>query len=137
MSCQKNSFCNIKDINNYKDLLINKKFRDTFYKQITLIETECFDCQWKKVCNGGCMGLNYEQDNNYKKINKRNCEYTKELLYGIYDLIKEIDIDNSNYNPLFIDLLKKYNYISLSEAKQKENNFNLLFQNKERILFND
>ena len=49
------------------------------------------------------------------------CKYNKLLLYGIYELIKDIDInDVEQYNPIFLRLLKTNNYFSLTEIKEIE-----------------
>ena len=130
---KENNFCNIQDINNYQDLLINQKFRDTFYKQISLIEKECYNCEWEKVCYGGCMGLNYEKNSNYTKLNQRYCEYNKKLLKGIYELIKDIDINDKQYNPIFIKILKENNFLNLTEIKKLEERFNSFFDKRLKI----
>lgn len=120
------NFCNINDIEDYKDLLINEKYLTCFNAQKNLAhQCEIKNCIYFPVCYGGCMGLNYEQDPTYHTINLRNCQYVQDLLNGIYHLIKNIDIKEKNkYNPLFIQLLEESNYYSLNEIKLIEEKYN-------------
>lgn len=117
-------FCNIKDIDDYKDLFYNNKYLSDIGKQKKLA-LQCRDkekCPWYSVCFGGCMGNNYELDPTYTKLNDRMCNFNKNILYGIYDIIKDIDItEKEKYNPIFLDVLQNCNYFSLTEIKQIEN----------------
>lgn len=120
-SAKDNTIVNIRDISDYTDLLFHPKLLNTLEKQKQLINNFCKNCPWNKVCNGGCMGNNYEFDPQYEKLNPRMCKYNKLLLYGIYELIKDIDInDTKQYNPIFLQLLKTNNYFSLTEIKEIE-----------------
>lgn len=111
---------NINDISNYQDFLNNKKYLEILGKQVKL-EEKCSDCEWRNVCYGGCMGNNYEIDHSYQTLNSRNCEYTKLLLDGIYNLIKDIDTNRYDiYNPIFLQLLTSNNYKTLNEIKELE-----------------
>lgn len=119
-----NFIVNIKDINSYEDLIELPEYKKRIDQQIKLMNS-CQNCPWFHVCYGGCMALNYAQDPNYSTINQRCCEYDKNLLTGIYELIKDIDISKTDlYNPLFIKLLKELNYYSLSEIKEIERKYN-------------
>ena len=122
-SGQEEAWCNIKEINSYQDLLCMPQYIKTFTQQQELINTQCKNsCRYYSVCHGGCMGLNYEVSHDYTQLNERNCLYTKALLDGIYELIKNIDI-NESLNPIFIRLLKENNYFSLNEIKKIEEEF--------------
>ena len=47
--------------------------------------------------------INYETNHNYEILNPRHCEYTKNLLTNVYELIKNIDITRKDiYNPIFL-----------------------------------
>lgn len=113
---------NVKDIKDYTDFIYSPKYLNVVAKQKKLIETNCKGhCPWFYVCNGGCMGSNYEYDPTYQKVNPRICQYTIALLEGIYEKIKNIDInDTEHYNPLFLTLLKDNYYFSLDEIKAFE-----------------
>lgn len=109
------SIVNIRDIESYHDIITHPKYLKAVAAQKRLLKS-CQSCTWYNVCNGACMGLNYEYDHSYKHISPRNCEYTHGVLKGIYELIKDIDITRTDlYNPLFLELLKKNNYYSLTE----------------------
>lgn len=113
--------CNIKDIQNYYDLYYHPKYLDKLYKQKRLLQSCRDTCKWSYSCNGGCMGANYEYNKNYAEPNPRLCEYTIGLMERIYELIKDIDIEDVHrYNPLFLDVLRRHNYYSLTEIKQIE-----------------
>lgn len=116
-----NGIVNVYDIKDYNDLFFHPKFLSEVGKQKALID-ECrkSGCPWLSVCNGGCMGNNYEHDPTYKEINPRGCEYNKALLVGIYELVKDIDINDPKYNPVFTQVLKENCYFSLSEIKEIE-----------------
>lgn len=115
------NFGNIQTILTYHDILLNPKYIENLTRQKILILNNCKNCEYIKCCFGGCMGLNYEQDKNYNKINQRHCNFTKNLLDGIYDLIKNIDVTKTQeYNPYFLELLEKNRYFSLDEIKQIE-----------------
>ena len=125
MSPKENNFININDIQNSEDLLMNNKYIETFNKQKILYLKNCSDCEYKTVCYGGCMGLNYEQNHEYKIINSRYCEFVKDFLDGIYNIIKDLDLSNLElYNPYFLNILNNNNYFSLSEIKNFERIFN-------------
>lgn len=65
------------------------------------------------------MGLNYEINHNYEILNPRHCEYTKNLLTNVYELIKNIDITRKDiYNPIFLQLLESNSYKTLNEIKE-------------------
>ena len=114
-------FDNIQNINSYTDILNNQKYIYHLYQKRQLYLNNCQDCKYYHVCYGGCMGLNYEQDHNYKKLNERNCEFTQTLLDGIYEIIKDIDLNfPDKYNPYFLSILTRLNYYSLTEIKQIE-----------------
>lgn len=116
--------CNLKDITCANDLFTHKNYLEIYSKQQRLLNTFCHSCIFFPVCYGGCMGLNYEIDHNYNTINKRNCQYTKQWLLGLTDLILDIDIHQTkNYNPQFINLLLQNNYYSLTEIKQLEGEY--------------
>ncbi|MBO7209493.1 MAG: SPASM domain-containing protein [Methanobrevibacter sp.] len=119
-SAKDNTIVNIRDIEHYSDLLFHPALLNTLAKQQQLIKNSCKDCPWANVCNGGCMGNNYEHDPSYTTLNPRVCKYNKLLLNGIYELIKDIDIEDKTYNPIFINLLKRNNYFSLTEIKEIE-----------------
>lgn len=124
MSPQEDNFENIRNIYDYKDLITNKKYIDTVIKQRQLVQKECNDCEFLKICYGGCMGLNFEQDKNYTKLNERYCDFTKRFLKEIYEVIKNIDYtDTDKYNPYFLSILRKNNYFSLDEIKKIEEDF--------------
>lgn len=109
---------NINDINNYTDFLNNKNYLNIIGKQIKL-EENCSLCEWRNVCHGGCMGINYETNHNYEILNPRHCEYTKNLLTNVYELIKNIDITRKDiYNPIFLQLLELNSYKTLNEIKE-------------------
>lgn len=118
-----NGFVNIKDIEDYNDLFYHPKFLEQIGKQKALMNS-CYEkkCPWASVCNGGCMGNNYEFDPTYSQVNPRGCEFNIQLLNGIYELIKDIDLENDadKYNPYFVQLLKNHCYFSLSEIKKIE-----------------
>lgn len=120
-SSQDADLINIKDMKDYTDLIYSPKYLTTIAKQKKLIEGCKSHCPWYYVCYGGCMGSNYEYDPTYTKINPRTCQYTILLLEGIYEKIKNIDInDTEHYNPLFLTLLKNNCYFSLDEIKAFE-----------------
>ena len=114
------NFGNVLQINDFFDVLTNPKYINYFQKAEQLIDRECHNCEWKTACYGGCLGLNYEQDHTLQTINERSCDYNKRLLNEIYEIIKDIDINSKEYNPIFIDILKENNYYSLTEIKQIE-----------------
>lgn len=119
------NFGNIKDILTYHDILLSSKYLKNISDQKSLILKECQNCEYLTVCYGGCMGLNYEQNKDYKQLNLRNCLFVKKILDGIYELIKNIDITLTNkYNPYFLEILNQNNYFSLNEIKniEEENN---------------
>lgn len=126
-SQSENGIVNIKDIDDYNDLFYHPKFLSAINKQNALMKT-CLEgkkCPWYNVCNGGCMGNNYECDSNYQTISERGCKYNSLLLEGIYNLIKDIDITRTDiYNPYFLDVLKQNCYFSLTEIKQLEEKIN-------------
>lgn len=106
---------NIRDIESYEDVITHPRYLKSIAAQKRLVES-CKNCTWYRVCYSACMGLNYEYDHKYENISPRNCEYNINLLQGIYELIKDIDISRSDlYNPLFLELLRDNNYYSLPE----------------------
>ena len=112
---------NIKDIKDYNDFIYSPKYLNIINKQKRLISKCKTHCPWYHVCYGGCMGSNYEYDPTYSEVNPRICQYTIALLEGIYEKIKNIDInDTEHYNPLFLTILKNNNYFSLDEIKNFE-----------------
>ena len=114
---------NIRDIENYNDIITHPKYLKSISKQRTLVES-CKGCTWYRVCYGACLGLNYEHNSNYEEVNPRNCEYTKNLLSGIYELIKDIDVSRRDlYNPLFLELLEDNNYHSMTKIKAIEEGY--------------
>lgn len=117
---QDSGIVNIHDIRSYHDLIMNPKYMSILNKQYKLVKT-CADCEWYRVCYGACMGTNYEYDHSYRTINPKNCEFIKRTLSGVYDLIKDVDVTQTDrYNPLFLDVLRECNYYSLSEIKKIE-----------------
>ena len=70
------------------------------------------------------MGTNYEYDHSYNTINPRNCEYIKEVLSGILDLVLDIDMNHlEKYNPIFLNTLRDCCYFNLSEIKMIEEGY--------------
>lgn len=122
--CQQDGgIVNIRDIEDYHGLLTHPSYTKMISKQKKLANT-CKDCTWYYVCYGGCMGLNYEIDPTYNTINPRNCEYSMALMQGIYELIKDVDLNrNDLYNCHFINALRQCNYYSLTEIKQIEERY--------------
>lgn len=113
--------CNIKDIKNYYDLYYHPKYMEKLYRQKNLANKCKENCKWYYSCYGGCMGLNYEYKSDYSEVNPRNCEYNLKILERVYNLIKDIDVnDAEKYNPYFLDVLKRNNYYSLTEIKKIE-----------------
>ena len=124
---KENNFGNIQNILTYHDILLNPKYIENLTRQKQLILNNCLNCEYLRCCYGGCMGLNFEQDHNYTTINQRHCNSTKKLLDGIYELIKNINTNETDkYNPYFLDILEKNKYFSLDEIKQieRENTIN-------------
>lgn len=120
-----NNFGNINQIYSYKDILENDFYIRTTASQRSLINHSCKDCDFLQCCYGGCMGLNYEQNHEYKQLNERYCDYTKRYLLQVYELIKDLDLTNlDQYNPMFLDILFRNNYFSLTEIKQIEEETN-------------
>lgn len=114
------SIVNIKDISSYQDILVHPNYLKSIYKQQRLVKS-CQNCEWYHVCYGACMGLNYEYDHSYNSISPRNCEYTKGVLSGVYEMMKDIDTTRRDlYNPLFLETLEKGRYYSLTEIKKIE-----------------
>ena len=119
-SQQNGGIVNIRDIRSYQDLITHPKYLSILNKQQKLVKT-CSDCEWYRVCYGACMGTNYEYDHSYNTINPRNCEYIKEVLSGILDLVLDIDMNHpEKYNPIFLKTLRDCCYFSLSEIKAIE-----------------
>lgn len=113
--------CNIKDISNYYDLYYHPKYISKIYNQAKLLKSCRDTCKWSYSCNGGCMGINYEYNKNYAKPHPRTCEFTVALMESVYEVIKDIDINEVyKYNPHFLDVLRRHNYYSLSEIKKIE-----------------
>lgn len=116
---------NICDISDYNDIITHPNYLKSLYKQKKLVKS-CEKCKWYHVCYGACMGLNYEYDSTYQTISPRNCEYTRRLLQGIYELIKDIDVSRRDiYNPLFLQILEEGNYYSLTEIKEIEKRYKI------------
>ena len=95
MNPLKENFININEIESYTDLLTNSKYLLSITRQKILYENQCSDCKYLEVCYGGCMGLNYEINKDYKILNKRYCELVKGFLDIIYENIKNCYPDNS------------------------------------------
>ena len=113
--------CNLRDINNYYDLYYHPKYMEKLYRQKRLAKHCRETFKWYHCCYAGCMGLHYEHNKNYAEVNPRNCEYDMLLMEAVYDLIKDIDVDDvANYNPFFLDTLRRNNYYSLTEIKRIE-----------------
>lgn len=116
-------YCNIHDIEDYRDFLSNKKWLNDKMKQRELMK-KCRDeeqCIWYPVCYGGCMGLNYECDHNYEKLSERNCEFHQGILNGIYEIIKDFSKEErAHLNPIVAEILDANNYFSLTEIKELE-----------------
>lgn len=114
---------NIKDISSFNDILLHPNYLKSMSKQRKLVSS-CSSCKWYRVCYGACMGLNYEYSHDYSQVSPRNCEYTRNLLEGIYNLIKDIDITRRDlYNPIFLDNLRECNYYSLTEIYKLEEEY--------------
>lgn len=113
--------CNIKDIKNYNELYYHPKYLSQLHQQKNLLKQCKESCKWYHSCYGGCMGLNYEHKKDYSEVNPRNCEYTLKISEQIYELVKDIDInDTATYNPIFLDVLRRNQYYSLTEIKKIE-----------------
>lgn len=115
------SIGNVNEVSNYQDILSSPKYLQILNAQEQLVQKHCLKCLWKDTCYGGCMEINHELDPAYNTISAASCNSMKKLMPKIFDLIKEIDITREDiYNPIFLDILKQNNYISLSEIKKRE-----------------
>lgn len=112
---------NVNEVSNYQDILSSPKYLQILNAQKRLVQEHCSGCLWKDTCYGGCMEINHELDPTYNTISAASCNSMKMLMPKIFDLIKEVDITRTDiYNPIFLDILKQNNYISLSEIKKRE-----------------
>lgn len=113
--------CNIRDISNYDDLYYHPQYRTQLCRQKKLLESCKKTCKWYHSCHGGCMGLNYDYKPDFSEPNPRMCEYNALISERVYELIKDIDVnDVETYNPLFLKVLADNNYYSLTEIKEIE-----------------
>ena len=117
------NFGNINTINNFDDIINSQKYIQTEKKIKDLISKKCKGCLWFPSCNGGCMGTNYKLNSDYKEMDQYYCFYTNKILKGIFEIIKDIDLekDKDKYNPYVIQVLKDNNFYNLKEIYKIEN----------------
>ena len=116
----KNNIININDINNVEqDFFNNKNLLEELDAQFKFLQKcEGAQCPVYYRCYGGCMGENYTKSK-YQALDINQCNFKVKLHNMLYELLKDIDVENSIYNPLFRNLLKKLKYFSLTELQQR------------------
>ena len=115
------SLINVNDINDIKkDFFYNEKLLNELKAQFNFLNM-CKDkeCPVYNNCYGGCLGDKYSKTK-YQKLDENFCDFQIFLHNYLYELFKEIDLENKNlYNDYFISLLYKNNFFSLKYIKEK------------------
>lgn len=105
---------NVFEYNNVSEIFDsdgNKKFcRDVEYR----INNICDKCDYFFACNGGCY-VNAEGDPT--KVYENECDIFKMKFNRVYEILRNINSDDSSINNQAASLLRTSNYISISEIK--------------------
>jgi radical SAM protein with 4Fe4S-binding SPASM domain len=125
------------EINSIEDAFKSKAYKSLMDEAQKRYKDSCENCDYWDFCRGGCNASSIEIHGTAETVNPFTCNYFKLQFNGIYDILRNVDINDKNLNPIARKIMMDNGFYSVKEIKRliKELDINVKLRYNPKKLF--